>query len=89
MHNHLMTVAEVAQRKSVSRSAVYRAISQGQLSSRLVLGHVAVRRVDVEAWKPKERKGRRKGTPMSAEGKAKISAGQKKRWETLKEGDNR
>jgi excisionase family DNA binding protein len=84
MHEDLLTVADAAQRKNVTRSAVYRAISQGQIPARRVLGHFAVRLADVEAWKPKERKGRRKGTPMSEEAKARISASQKKRWDLLK-----
>jgi hypothetical protein len=56
----------------------------GRLTAQSVLGHLALREADVEAWRPKERKGRRKGTPMSDDAKARISASQKERWKRRK-----
>ena len=77
---NLITVAEAAQLKGVSRSAIYKAISQGRLNARRVLGKVALDRNEVVAWIPLEFKGRNKGTPMSEEIKTKISESQKRRW---------
>lgn len=80
MHEELLTVAQAAQREGMSRATLYTAISQGRLPAQRVLGKLGLRLEDVQAWRARERKGRRKGTPMSEEGKARISAGQKQRW---------
>lgn len=80
MYEDLLTIADAARRKGVSRSAVYKAIAQGQLAAQKVLGKMAARGADVEAWHPRERKGRRKGTPMSDAAKRRISEAQKRRW---------
>lgn len=76
----LITAAEAAQIKNVSRSAIYKAISQGRLNARHVLGRMALNRNEIVAWIPLESKGRRKGTPMSEETKKRISESQKQRW---------
>lgn len=80
MQPKLLTPVEVAQLKSVSREAVYAAIRDGRLPHRIVLGHIAVREADVSAWTPTPRAGRRKGTHLSEEAKARISQSQKRRW---------
>ena len=76
----LITVAEAAQLKGISHSAVSKAISQGRLNTRRVLGRMALDRNEIMAWLPLESKGRRKGTPMTEETKARISESQKRRW---------
>ena len=82
MAEELLTVSEVARRKGVSRSAVYKAIAQGRLASRCVLDKCAIPVSEAEKWTPQRAGGRRVGSAMSAEGKARISAGQKQRWAT-------
>lgn len=76
----LITVAEAAQLKEVTRSAVYAAIRDERLPHRIVLGRLAVSETDVAAWTPTPRAGRRKGTHLSEEAKARISQSQKRRW---------
>jgi excisionase family DNA binding protein len=85
MNEKLLTVSQAATLKKVSRSAIYKAISEGRLPHRLVLGHTALREVDVLAWTPV---GRSKGTPRSEEVKAKISASQRIRWQRRKGKDS-
>lgn len=85
MADDWLTAAEAAQLKGVTRSAVYKAMKQKKLQTERVLGRLALRRAEVEAWKPKERTGRRKGTRMSAEARERISEGQRRRWAALKE----
>ena len=80
IHDDLLTIPDAARRKGVSRSAVYKAVAQGRLPVQSVLGRFALRAADVEAWRPKEQRGRRKGTAMSEESKVRISEGQKRRW---------
>jgi excisionase family DNA binding protein len=80
MKSKLITVTEAAQLKGVTRSAIYAAIREGRLPHRQVLGRFAVREVDVVAWIPTPRAGRRKGTKLSEEAKARISQAQKNRW---------
>lgn len=80
MSAELLTVSEVARRKGVSRSAVYKALSQGRLRGQRVLDKLGVDAAEADCWVPHQSGGRRKGTPMSEEGKARISAGQKQRW---------
>lgn len=77
MNEDYLTVGEVAQDKGISTSAVYKAIDQGRIGSQRILGRLALKRSEVAAWQPKERTGRRVGSAMSEEGKARISAGQK------------
>jgi excisionase family DNA binding protein len=80
----LITVAEAAQLKGVTRSVLYKAIERGDLKVQLVLGRKALRRRDVLAWEPR-RAGRRRGIPTSEEAKGKISASQKARWQKRKQ----
>lgn len=84
MKADLLTVPEVAQRRGVSRSAVYKAIAQGRLHAQQVLGKWAVPASEADAWRATKSGGRRKGTTMSEEARARISAGQKQRWARLK-----
>jgi excisionase family DNA binding protein len=80
MNGKMVTPAEAAQLKGVSKTAIYNAIADGRLPHRRILGRLALRERDVLAWTPAPRAGRRKGTPMSIEAKARISEGQKRRW---------
>ena len=84
MKAKLLTPAEAAQLKHVSRAAIYAAIAEGRLPHQRVLGRLAVREKDVLAWTPAPNSGRRKGTAMSQEAKARISQSQKRRWERRK-----
>ena len=84
MSEDYITVAEAALQKGVSASAIYKAIEQQRIGSQRILGRVALERSEVLAWQPKQRVGRREGTAMSEEGKARISAGQKRRWAALR-----
>ncbi len=87
MSAKLLTVAEAAKFKGVSRSAVYAAIADGRLPHVLILGHMGVKESDVHTWEPVKyagRPGRKGGRPagisVSAETKEQISKSQKKRW---------
>jgi excisionase family DNA binding protein len=80
MKAKLLTVTQAANLKSVTRSAIYSAIKEGRLPHRKVLGHFALCEADVLAWTPTPSTGRRKGTQMSEESKARISQAQKRRW---------
>ncbi len=80
MKPNLLTVPEVAALKGVTRAAVYAAISEGRLPHQKVLGRLALREADILAWTPIYHAGRRKGTKLSPESKAKISAKQKEAW---------
>lgn len=84
MISNLITVAEAAQLKSVSRSTIYNAIKDGRLKSQRVLGHVALSRREVERWQPSATTGWPKGKRVSEEAKAKISESQKRRWQKRK-----
>ena len=88
MTNHLITVAEAAQLKGVSRSAIYKAIEQGRLNSQRVLGRVALSRHDVMEWPASPTAGRPKGQRVSDAVKDKISKSQKRRWDQRKKRSN-
>jgi excisionase family DNA binding protein len=55
-----LSVSQAAQRKAITRSAVYQAIATGRLPSERIAGHTVLREKDVEAWTPLTRE-RRKG----------------------------
>lgn len=76
----VLTPAEAAQAKGVTRSAVYKAIAQKRLPHHKILGRVALYTRDVEAWTPARYAGRPAGTPMSLQAKTNIAAGQKRQW---------
>ena len=81
----LLTVSEAAQLKKVSRASVYSAIARQRLPHQRILGHLAVREADVLAWVPIGHKGGRpKGSPTSAEARARMSEAQKRRWAARK-----
>lgn len=87
MASKLLTPAQAAQLKGVSRAAVYAAIADGRLPHIIELGRLGVREADVKRWAPREyagrpgvKGGRPKGIPVNEETKARISASQKKRW---------
>lgn len=81
----LLTAAEVANLKGVTKAAVYAAIAGGRLPHQHVLGRIAVRETDALAWKPTPHVGRRKGAQLSDEAKSRISQAQKRRWAQRKE----
>ena len=84
MKPKLLTAVQAAHLKGVSREAIYCAIRDGRLPHRKVLGKIAVREIDVLAWTPAPYAGRRKGSRLSEETRAKISAAQKRHWEQRK-----
>lgn len=80
MNSELITAAEAATLKGVSRTAIYKAIQQGRLNSLRLLGRIALSRDEVVRWQPSSNLGWPKGRPVSEEVKAKISQSQKQRW---------
>ena len=80
MKDDLISVAEAARLKGVSRAAIYFAIKEDRLPHVMVVGHYALCKADVLAWSLQRHQGRQKGLPLSAKTKARISASQKKRW---------
>ena len=87
MKTEYITPAEAARLKDVSRAAIYLAIKEGRLNAEKVLGRVALKKAEVQAWTPMRYAGRPgvtarrpKGIPMSEETRARISASQKARW---------
>lgn len=76
----LLTVAEVARLKGVTRSAVYAAITQGRLPYRRVLGRLGIRAGTTRAWQPVRWPGRPPGIPMGTDARRRISQSQKRRW---------
>lgn len=89
----LLTVPEAAQMKGVSRSAIYGAITDGRLPAVRVLGRLALKEADVQAWQPVKyanrpgrKGGRPKGIPVNPETKERISQSQKNRWARRKRG---
>jgi len=83
MQSKLITVAEAAQQKGVSRSAIYKAIKQGRLNAQQVLGKTALSHEEVARWQAGST-GWPKGRNVSVEAKAKISESQKRRWSARK-----
>jgi excisionase family DNA binding protein len=87
MKQKLLTPAEAAELKGVSRAAVYAAIAQDRLPHTRVLGRLAVREADVLSWtpvqyagRPGRKGGRPTGVPVSEEARARMSEAQKRRW---------
>lgn len=80
MDNDLLTPAEAARLKGVSRTAIYTAIAEGRLKHSRVLGRLAIERAHLLAWTPMRYAGRPKGIPMTDEAKALLSESQKRRW---------
>lgn len=92
MSAKLLTVAEAAKLKGVSRSAIYNAITDGRLPHVRVLGHLGVKELDVRVWepvkyagRPGKKGGRPKGIPVSAETKEQISQSLKSGWARRKQ----
>lgn len=56
-----LTPAEVAQRKHVTPSTVYKAITSGRLDHVRLLNRIALRPSDVARWTPEQHGGRRVG----------------------------
>ena len=88
----LLTPAEAATRKGVSRAAIYAAVAEGRLPHTRVLGRIGVREDDLVAWIPVqygERAGRKGGRPegisMSEAARTRISEAQKRRWAQRKQ----
>lgn len=50
--DELLTVQEVADRKGITRLAVYKAIREGRLPKHTVLGRVVVKVADADAYTP-------------------------------------
>ncbi len=84
MDDQLLSVSQVAQLKGVSRNAVYKAVSEKRLPSQQIVGHIALRAADVEAWNPRERTGRREGVKVTEETKQRIAESQRLRWQKRK-----
>lgn len=80
MDSELLTVQEAATLKGVTRAAIYAAIKEGRLPHRKMLGRFALLKADVVAWIPSPYQGRRHGSRLSAETKAKIADGQRQSW---------
>jgi excisionase family DNA binding protein len=83
----LLTPDEAAKLKGVTIAAIYAAVKENRLAHTRVLRRIGLRKPDVLAWTPRSyagrpgtKGGRRKGIPMSAEAKARISESQKRRW---------
>lgn len=85
MEEVLITPREAAALKGVSRGTVYKAIAEGKLPHSLQLGHIALKKSDVLAWKPGTRGGAYNTRPMSEAAKEKLSRSQKVRWSERKE----
>ncbi|MBV9865371.1 MAG: helix-turn-helix domain-containing protein [Abitibacteriaceae bacterium] len=80
MDHDLLTPAQAAQCKGVSRTAIYSAIAEGRLKHNRILGRLAIKREHLLAWSPMRYAGRPKGKPMTDEAKARLSESQKRRW---------
>ena len=76
----MLTPAQAAKLKGVSRTAIYNALSDGRLQGVRVLGRIGIARGVLKAWQPQAQVGRPAGRPMTEKQKATIAAAQKKRW---------
>lgn len=80
----ILTSAQAAKLKKVSRTAIYNALSDGRLQGVRVLGHIGIARDVLKAWQPHSRVGRPAGKPMSQDAKQKMAEAQKRRWAARK-----
>lgn len=85
----ILTPAQAARLKGVSRTAIYNALTDGRLRGVRVLGRIGIERGVLRAWQPQARVGRPAGRPMTSEQKATIAEAQKRRWARLKAGEAR
>jgi excisionase family DNA binding protein len=85
MQDEFFTVSEMAKLKNVARSTIYLAMAEGRLPHRRILGRLVITKSDARSWKPVPHAGRRKGTPVSAEIRSRISETQKQRWARRKQ----
>ncbi len=83
MNIKLLTPAEVAALKGVTRASVYAAIKEERLPATRLLGRVAVRDKDAAAWTPAP--GRKPGTPHSPVTRERLSAAAKRQWAQRKQ----
>jgi predicted DNA-binding transcriptional regulator AlpA len=85
MKHVLLDIETAASRVGLSPQSVYAAISRQSLPRRYSRGHLVVRETELLAWHAaKSKGGRPKGRQQSSAAKAKISQGQKKRWDERK-----
>ena len=80
----MLTPAQAAKLKGVSRTAIYNALNDGRLQGVRVLGRIGIVRSVLKAWQPQAQVGRPIGRPMTEKQKATIAAAQKKRWASRK-----
>lgn len=80
----IVTPAQAAKLKDVSRTAIYNALSDGRLQGVRVLGRIGISRSALKAWQPQFQVGRPAGIPMTEKQKATIAAAQKRRWASRK-----
>ena len=80
----IVTPAQAAKLKGVSRTAIYNALGDGRLQGVRVLGRIGIARSVLKAWQPQAQVGRPIGRPMTEKQKATIAAAQKKRWASRK-----
>ena len=82
--NDIVTPAQAAKLKGVSRTAIYNALGDGRLQGVRILGRIGIARSVLKAWQPQAQVGRPIGRPMTEKQKATIAAAQKKRWASRK-----
>lgn len=81
----LFTVQEAAEVRGISPKAIYAAIASERIPRLYDQGNLVVRETDLVRWDSlKKRSGRRQGEAMSAENKARIAEGQRRRWQERK-----
>lgn len=85
----ILTPAQAAKLKGVSRTAIYNALADGRLQGVRVLGRIGIARSALKAWQPQARVGRPQGRPMTEKQKSTIAEAQKKRWARLKAEEDR
>ena len=82
--NDIVTPAQAAKLKGVSRTAIYNALGDGRLQGVRILGRIGIARNALKVWQPQAQVGRPTGRPMTEKQKATIAAAQKKRWANRK-----